>query len=309
MAIKERITSVRSQFTVFCANLQNLGQYPVAPEPSLHAAAPLAALMREQARGETEERSDSTTEAAETSVDASAERLGISAQDRQDFYPAKMPPPADYPSWDPRLDGEALEKEKRVVFDMLDEFETDPPFTIQRLAELVLRPTQHYRSRAKYLGALRRVLLVTATTVNVAEQSSAQEGATAHGEGAQDGAWPYRPRSSSHHDTIYSPIPFLQDQEEPETKEVPHEKPEVATLPVDNSSAVTSAADYLGIPDGRVDELDEQLDGRTHAVSNAVHPLSAATNLSQRRAPGAEPQEANTPKRARRESDTDKPDK
>ena len=153
------------------------------------------------------------------------------------------------------------------------------------------------------------MLLVTATTVNVAEQSSAQEGATAHGEGAQDGAWPYRPRSSSHHDTIYSPIPFLQDQEEPETKEVPHEKPEVATLPVDNSSAVTSAADYLGIPDGRVDELDEQLDGRTHAVSNAVHPLSAATNLSQRRAPGAEPQEANTAKRARRESDTDKPEK
>lgn len=40
-------------------------------------------------------------------------------------------------------------------------FDTYPPHTIQRLAELVLRPRQHYRSLVAYLHALDRVVHVT----------------------------------------------------------------------------------------------------------------------------------------------------
>ncbi|KAK3905870.1 hypothetical protein C8A05DRAFT_41255 [Staphylotrichum tortipilum] len=57
----------------------------------------------------------------------------------------------------------------KPVADMLDEilsvlrtnFPRYPPHTIQRLSELVLRPTQHYRNLVPYLHALDRVVHVT----------------------------------------------------------------------------------------------------------------------------------------------------
>lgn len=57
----------------------------------------------------------------------------------------------------------------KPVADMLDEilsvlrtnFPQYPPHTIQRLSELVLRPTQHYRNLVPYLHALDRVVHVT----------------------------------------------------------------------------------------------------------------------------------------------------
>ncbi|KAF5669294.1 hypothetical protein FHETE_5052 [Fusarium heterosporum] len=46
----------------------------------------------------------------------------------------------------------------------LETFETHPPHTIQRLAELILRPTAHYRAVAPYLHAVDRVVRVTSST-------------------------------------------------------------------------------------------------------------------------------------------------
>jgi hypothetical protein len=43
----------------------------------------------------------------------------------------------------------------------LKRFDTDPPHTIQRLAELVLRPRAHYKALAPYLHAVDRVVGVT----------------------------------------------------------------------------------------------------------------------------------------------------
>ncbi|KAF9519748.1 hypothetical protein BS47DRAFT_1379247 [Hydnum rufescens UP504] len=51
---------------------------------------------------------------------------------------------------------------KNQVFSMLDEFEK-PPFTIQRLCELAIRPREHYSLVGKYLRAFERTLLVTST--------------------------------------------------------------------------------------------------------------------------------------------------
>ncbi|KAI9598916.1 hypothetical protein BDF19DRAFT_462355 [Syncephalis fuscata] len=53
---------------------------------------------------------------------------------------------------------------RQVVMDCLDNnFESGPPFTIQRLAELVLKPTEHYNEPDKYLRAVQRMVMVTST--------------------------------------------------------------------------------------------------------------------------------------------------
>ncbi|OBS26760.1 hypothetical protein FPOA_00702 [Fusarium poae] len=46
----------------------------------------------------------------------------------------------------------------------LETFETNPPHTIQRLAELILRPKAHYKAVAPYLHAVDRVVQVTSST-------------------------------------------------------------------------------------------------------------------------------------------------
>ncbi|OLL27132.1 Serine/threonine-protein phosphatase 4 regulatory subunit 2 [Neolecta irregularis DAH-3] len=45
-----------------------------------------------------------------------------------------------------------------------NDFQSAAPFTIQRLAELLMSPTQHYNDLAKYLRAIERVVNVTTTT-------------------------------------------------------------------------------------------------------------------------------------------------
>lgn len=54
-----------------------------------------------------------------------------------------------------------------MLFDIvnhLTQFESSPPHTIQRLAELILRPHAHYKALAPYLHAVDRVVQVTSGT-------------------------------------------------------------------------------------------------------------------------------------------------
>ncbi|KAI8582904.1 hypothetical protein K450DRAFT_225381 [Umbelopsis ramanniana AG] len=48
------------------------------------------------------------------------------------------------------------------IIDIIDNME-EPPFTIQRFAELLVSPTRHYTSRVKYLRAVEKVILITST--------------------------------------------------------------------------------------------------------------------------------------------------
>ncbi|KAF3913862.1 hypothetical protein ABW21_db0203105 [Orbilia brochopaga] len=48
-----------------------------------------------------------------------------------------------------------------ITKDLSTTFATAPPHTVQRFAELLLKPTRHYRSLAKYLRAVHRVVAVT----------------------------------------------------------------------------------------------------------------------------------------------------
>lgn len=85
--------------------------------------------------------------------------------DMQAFFPSKSQAPAQWKgSWGKRIDTEEeLNAERRCIFSMLDDFVNQPPFTIQRLSELVLRPTEHHHTLPKYVSALKRLLSVTAT--------------------------------------------------------------------------------------------------------------------------------------------------
>jgi hypothetical protein len=50
---------------------------------------------------------------------------------------------------------------KSIASTLTTLFTTHPPHTIQRLAELILHPKQHYNTLASYLHALDRVVHVT----------------------------------------------------------------------------------------------------------------------------------------------------
>ncbi|KAI8051353.1 hypothetical protein BDF22DRAFT_693354 [Syncephalis plumigaleata] len=62
---------------------------------------------------------------------------------------------------------------KQVVMSSLESnFDSGPPFTIQRLAELILRPTEHYSEPDKYLRAIQRLVTVTSTPSDYPSLSS-----------------------------------------------------------------------------------------------------------------------------------------
>ncbi|KAI5800623.1 PPP4R2-domain-containing protein [Pyronema domesticum] len=64
--------------------------------------------------------------------------------------------PPSSPSADPHL--------LSLKTTLSDSFPLAPPHTVQRLAELLLQPKQHYTSLPKFIRALERVLSVTSTT-------------------------------------------------------------------------------------------------------------------------------------------------
>ncbi|PWN51598.1 hypothetical protein IE53DRAFT_378828 [Violaceomyces palustris] len=176
--------------------IESLAGFPENPSPTLHAAALLIPLANNEdlegphdASYATEASSNSipvqgvqpssftSTAAAEaaaglvkrfagegTDIMAFASAHGIHPEDEIGFYASKTQPPPDMNgSWGRKLDKGQLERERDVVFGMLDEFDTQPPFTIQRLCELVVTPQRHQKTSAKYLSALQRLLAVTAT--------------------------------------------------------------------------------------------------------------------------------------------------
>lgn len=65
----------------------------------------------------------------------------------QDLEPGQLP--------------EQIEKMLGGIIEQLKDFEDHPPSTVQRLAELILRPRAHYKSLAPYLHAVDRVVMIT----------------------------------------------------------------------------------------------------------------------------------------------------
>ncbi|TFK27408.1 PPP4R2-domain-containing protein [Coprinopsis marcescibilis] len=66
-------------------------------------------------------------------------------------------PPVSY------MNEEQAREAKQGIFDLLNEFDDNPPFTIQRLCELLIEPKKHYKTVGKYLRAVEKSILVTST--------------------------------------------------------------------------------------------------------------------------------------------------
>lgn len=78
-------------------------------------------------------------------------------------------PPAPQPprqSLEPGQLPQQLADMLRGIVGQISKFERQPPHTIQRVAELILRPGRHYKALGPYLHALDRVVRVTSTVAN-----------------------------------------------------------------------------------------------------------------------------------------------
>lgn len=217
----------------------NVLAFDVHATPKLHRAAPLAPLLREQG------------EARGAAWDLLVSEHELTEKDWQDFFPAQVAPPhEEAPTWDTALTGDSLQRACDSVCAMLDEFD-EPPFTVQRLAELVVEPQAHYHTRSKYLAALSRVLAVSPVAPGAPSRPTQEDSPV------------FRMRASSESTPMYAPIPFL--------------APAVERAGTAGSAGAAAVSEDLGVPSGPIDELDST--EARGAVTDVVHPLSAATHI------------------------------
>ncbi|KAJ7685052.1 PPP4R2-domain-containing protein [Mycena polygramma] len=107
-----------------------------------------------------------------------------------------VPPPANY------MTAQEAAEMKGFVFELLDQWDSSPPFTIQRICELCLHPKQHYNSVGKYLRAVEKSLLVTSTYASFPPMTEDERDTTVRTM-ASIGS-PSLPSTP-----LFSPIPFL----------------------------------------------------------------------------------------------------
>ncbi|KAK1149295.1 hypothetical protein N8T08_006517 [Aspergillus melleus] len=102
--------------------------------------------------------------------------------------PDSQPEPSDEPATDAALPAPLLLLLDSIRSNLRTLFASKPPHTIQRLAELILRPTAHYRTLPAYLRAVDRVVSVTSSAdvfpLQVQEATSQPNGVMNGGEGS-----------------------------------------------------------------------------------------------------------------------------
>ncbi|KAF8755503.1 PPP4R2 [Rhizoctonia solani] len=120
--------------------------------------------------------SDAEQTAATAPPPPSSDAPFVPLTDSSDLMSTDGPLPPDAPPHHPllrhifsgralpaKLDTEETKEELGRIFAYLHDFDSAPPFTVQRLVELVVKPRGHYKNVGKYLRALERTLLVTST--------------------------------------------------------------------------------------------------------------------------------------------------
>ncbi|WRT67326.1 uncharacterized protein IL334_004296 [Kwoniella shivajii] len=123
------------------------------------------------------------------------------------------------PAW---MDQEEGQKELDRLVNILEDMDS-PPFTLQRLSELLLDPTKHHTTFGKFLRAIEKSLLVTtswtipsyvplpiptftSTPHSIGEISSSSGSGSVHAENGFDIESTMPPGSTT---PMFSPIPFL----------------------------------------------------------------------------------------------------
>jgi len=152
---------------------------------------------------------------------------------------------------------------KQQIFAQLDEFDDSPPFTIQRLCELCIKPKQHYTSVGKYLRAVDKSILVTSTWSSFPPltQSEIQSyGRSAILLGSTLQSAPSTP--------LFSPIPFLHDDARRSKSRSP------PTTPLSLNPLVDEPLEMKAL--GLVDELDDPSPGH---MSDQPTAISSVTTM------------------------------
>ena len=126
-----------------------------------------------------------------------------------------------------------------------------PPFTIQRVCELAVRPTDHYSTVGKYLRAFERSLLVTSTTEDYPTDLPAED--------PDDRAFNSSVEANLKitNTPIFSPIPFLHDDARRAGSKSPPLSPLVLSNHLTPSESPPGEPRALGL----VDELDDPSPG------------------------------------------------
>ncbi|CAE7092070.1 unnamed protein product [Rhizoctonia solani] len=188
-----------------------------------------------------------------------------------------------------KLNADEAKDELGRIFAYLHDFDSAPPFTVQRLAELVVKPRGHYKSVGKYIRAIERTLLVTSTHKDYPLDTYALE--TQNGtQPAIGGAGSVSSRASTPgpldiaRSPLFTPIPFLHRPAPYSSRSLSRSPPPTsprAPLPGDASGD----ANINGVPVppedsipalGLVDELDDPRPGH---LSDHPTALSSVTQF------------------------------
>lgn len=151
---------------------------------------------------------------------------------------------------------------------MLDRF-SDPPFTIQRVCELCVRPQQHYKALGKYLRAVEKTLLVTSSW-NAFPPESSEDGPTILNPFSMAGGLKSVPTTP-----LFSPLPFLHGDARRSTSHSPPTSP----LTLGGIEPIGPIEPLEGMPPralGLVDELDDPSPGH---LSDHPTALTAVTTV------------------------------
>ncbi|KAG1754538.1 PPP4R2-domain-containing protein [Suillus lakei] len=158
---------------------------------------------------------------------------------------------------------------KSFIFRQLHEFDDDPPFTIQRVCELCVRPKQHYRALGKYLRAVEKSLLVTSSWNAFPAEESSQDGPTISSLSMTAGLL------SAPTTPLFSPIFFHHE----DARRSKSQSPPPSPLTLSGMESMGHVEPLEGMPPkafGLVDELDDPSPGHL-----STHPtaLTAVTTV------------------------------
>jgi serine/threonine-protein phosphatase 4 regulatory subunit 2 len=158
------------------------------------------------------------------------------------------------------------------IFIQLDMFDSDPPFTIQRICELCVEPKKHYKSIGKYLRAVEKSTLVTSTWAEfppLTEQEKDVNVRNIMSTGSELLSIPSTP--------LFSPIPFLHNDARSRSRsQSPPPSPLALSAlgPVSGGHPETLNLEPQAL--GLVDELDDPRPGH---MSDHPTALSAVTTI------------------------------
>ncbi|KAI0473649.1 hypothetical protein GGR56DRAFT_648413 [Xylariaceae sp. FL0804] len=171
---------------------------------------------------------------ASSSQDADKENTPIAPRTTDPALSAPAPlPPGTLP---PQIADMLAE----IISTLTSNFPTHPPHTIQRLAELVLMPRQHYRTLTSYLHALDRVVHVT-SGLNTYPLPPVHTGMSILPDGLSDGSPDPSPWLNPGGDealggALLTPIPWLQTHQHGLGGSPPAAQPVSASLTPDAAS-------------------------------------------------------------------------